>query len=411
MSTSVSRALPQVRNPAIALAIVLALAIAAALTFALRPQSAGGIAASGTIEVTQSDAAAKVQGRLVSLRVHDGQNVRRGQVLATLEQLNPSLNLAQARAQVQAAQAQVSSARAEYELARQTYGSQVTEAGAGVTVAQANVGQSGENLAIETESAALRVAQAQSAVSAAQSAFDRAGIELRRERSLVASGDEPVRSLDDAVVQYADAKAQLQSAHEGLGIARADARNVQIRQLGMQSARAQQAQSYAQLDAARAQSQTVQQREAQVLSAQAQLAQARAAAGVAEDQVRETRIVAPFDGAVVSHNVEVGDLVAPGTAVMTVADLTQPYMYVYVNETDLPYVKTGAHATVRIDGMSGRTFDGTVTEIATSGEFTPENVQTKEQRIEYLVFRVKIQFLDRSGTLKAGLPADAVIHA
>jgi HlyD family secretion protein len=60
--------------------------------------------------------------------------------------------------------------------------------------------------------------------------------------------------------------------------------------------------------------------------------------------------------------------------------------------------------------LPGRTFTGTVTEISNTAEFTPENVQTKQQRIEYLVFRVKIQFADTSGALKPGLPADAVIR-
>jgi HlyD family secretion protein len=65
---------------------------------------------------------------------------------------------------------------------------------------------------------------------------------------------------------------------------------------------------------------------------------------------------------------------------------------------------------VTIDGVPGRTFTGTVTEISNTAEFTPENVQTKQERIEYLVFRVKIQFTDTTGTLKPGLPADAVIR-
>jgi hypothetical protein len=52
-----------------------------------------------------------------------------------------------------------------------------------------------------------------------------------------------------------------------------------------------------------------------------------------------------------------------------------------------------------------------VTEISNTAEFTPENVQTKQERIEYLVFRVKLQFTDTTGSLKPGLPVDAVIHA
>ena len=77
----------------------------------------------------------------------------------------------------------------------------------------------------------------------------------------------------------------------------------------------------------------------------------------------------------------------------------------------MPRIKTGMHADVTIDGMPGRTFTGDGDRDQQRPRSSrPENVQTKEQRIEYLVFRVKIQFTDTTGSLKPGLPADAVIH-
>ncbi len=95
---------------------------------------------------------------------------------------------------------------------------------------------------------------------------------------------------------------------------------------------------------------------------------------------------------------------------ITVGDLVHPYVYVYVSESDLPRIKTGSRADVTIDGMPNRSFNGVVTEISNTAEFTPEDVQTKEERIEYLVFRVKIQLTDETGSLKPGLPADALIR-
>jgi len=169
-------------------------------------------------------------------------------------------------------------------------------------------------------------------------------------------------------------------------------------------------QSVAAFQNAEAERRLVVQRHAQLLAAQAQLEQAHAQLGLAADQVRETRLLAPFDGFVISHNFEVGDLIQPGAAVLTVGDLVHPYAYVYVSESDLPVVKTGMRAETTIDGLPGQTFYGSVTEINDTAEFTPENVQTKEERIEYLVFRVKIQFTDTTGLLKPGLPIDAVIR-
>jgi len=392
----------------IGFAIVIAL-IAGAIVSHMRPVA--GIEASGTIEATESDLSSKVQGRLVDLRVRDGDQVKKGQVLAVLERLNPTLSLDQARANVAAALAQVSVAQAAYDLQKTTYATTLAQANEGVSIAQSNLGQAGENLGIEIHAVSLGVDQARAQLASAQSTYNRAKIDLARARSLVSTGDIPQQALDDSTNEYASAAAQLQAAHDALALAQANRRNVQIRRLSVRASSAQHRQSIAALESARAEQELVAQRRAQLLTAQGQLAQARALLGLAQDQLRETRIVAPFDGYAVSHNFEVGDLIQPASAVMTVGDLAHPYVYVYVSEMNLPHIKTGMHADVAIDGMPGRTFLGTVTEISNTAEFTPENVQTKQERIEYLVFRVKIQFTDTTGSLKPGLPADALFHA
>ncbi|MGZ3517290.1 MAG: HlyD family secretion protein [Vulcanimicrobiaceae bacterium] len=394
----------------IAAGVLLAVAaVAASLRIRLLPIS-NTIEASGTIEVTQSDVSPKVGGRLVALRVKDGDPVKRGQVIAVLERLVPALNLDQARAGVAAALAQVAAAQAAYNLQKTTYTTTLSQANEGVSIAQSYLGQAGENLGIETNATSLAVDQALAQLAAAQSTYHHAEVNLVRARSLASTGDVPQQALDDAANQYASAGAQLQAAHDALALAQANRRNVQIRRLGVLASRSQQRQSVSALDSAKAEQEVTVQRHAQMLVAQGQLAQARAALGLAEDQVRETRITAPFDGYVISHNVEVGDLIGPGSAVMTIGDLTHPYVYVYVSETDVPRIKTGMRADVAVDGLPGRTFTGNVTQTGTTAEFTPENVQTKEQRIEYLVFRIRIQFTDTTGTLKPGLPVDATIH-
>lgn len=392
----------------IALAALACIGIAVYLVAHLRPVT--GIQASGTIEATQSDVASKVMGRLVQLRVHDGDQVKAGQVLAVLERVQPALGAQQARANVAAASAQVRAAQAAYELQQQTYQNDVVQARSGVHIAGTRLGQAGENLGIEIPAAALAIDQADAQLTAAQANFQHAAITLERTKSLVATGDAPRQSLDDATNGYKGAAAQLRAAQDALRLAQANQRNVQVRRLDLSSSQSAQRQSVAALRSAEAERELVAQRHAQVVAAQGQLAQAKAALGVAQDQVRETTLVAPYDGFVISHNFEAGDLVQPAAAVMTVGDLVHPYVYVYVSESDLPHVKLGAAADVRIDGMPNHVFEGTVTEISKTAEFTPENVQTKAERIEYLVFRVKIQFTDTSGSLKPGLPADAVIH-
>ncbi len=395
------------RATIVAVALV-ALAIGA--LFLLRGRGPGGIAASGTIEVTQSDVASKVEGRLVQLRVHDGETVRKGEVLAVLERLDPTLRLHQARAQLRAATAQVAAARAAYRLQEATYTATLARAGEGVAIARSNLGTASETLGIERRATSLALDQAEAQLLAARATYARTRLDYERDQNLVRTGDIAKQVLDDARDSYASASAQLRARQDAVALARADLRTVQIRRFGVVASRSQQGQALASYRTARAQRELVRQRAAQLADAEAQVAQASAQVGIAADQVRETELVAPFDGVVLSHNFEVGDLIEPGAAVLTVGDLTHPYLYVYVSESDLPHIKAGMAAEASIDGMPGKIFHGTVSEISTSAEFTPENVQTKSERIDYLVFRIKIQFKDPTETLKPGLPADAVIR-
>src|SRR5579884_1803508 len=101
-------------------AALVAAAVAVAVILVLRAREVTAIQASGVVEATQSDVASKVLGRLVALRVQDGDRVKKGQVLAVLERIEPGLNVQQARAAVAAADAQVRAARAAYALQVQT---------------------------------------------------------------------------------------------------------------------------------------------------------------------------------------------------------------------------------------------------------------------------------------------------
>ena len=383
------------------LIVLLSIAGALAAAIAARTLLSGygappSIAASGTLEATESDVSPKVEGRLIDLRVHDGNAVKKGQIVAVMESVDPGLDLAQARANLNAAAAQVGVAQAAYDLQRVTYQTTLAQAGEGVAIAHSRLGQADENYGIQMHTAALDVDRA-------QAIFDRAKIDLDRARSLVATGDVPQQQLDDATADFKTAK-------DALATAQANLRTIEVRQLDVVASREARRQSVATLENAEAERRLVAQRHAELAASQAQRAQAEAALRLAQDHVHETKLLAPFSGFVISHNFEDGDLIEPGSAVLTVGDLVHPYAYVYIAETDLPHVKTGTRASVTIDGIPGRTFEGAITEISDTAEFTPENVQTKEERIEYLVFRVKIQFTDTTGLLKPGLPVDANIR-
>lgn len=140
-----------------------------------------------------------------------------------------------------------------------------------------------------------------------------------------------------------------------------------------------------------------------------QVDQARAALRTAEVRLKDTVADAPVSGIVLSRNVEQGETVAAGVAVYSLGDLDNPWIKVYVNETKLGMVKLGQKAQIFTDTYPGKAYEGQVTYIASEAEFTPKNVQTKEERVK-LVFGVKVSVTNVSSELKPGMPADVKIN-
>jgi RND family efflux transporter MFP subunit len=144
-------------------------------------------------------------------------------------------------------------------------------------------------------------------------------------------------------------------------------------------------------------------------NADTQLAQAEAALVLARKGLDNCYIISPLSGTVTGKAVEVGDLAIPGGFIVSVSKLDTVKLTIYVSETELPRVKLGAKAEVKIDAEPKRVYPGRVTYISPTAEFTPKNIQTREDRVK-LVFGVRLEIPNPDGTLKPGLPADATVQ-
>lgn len=147
-------------------------------------------------------------------------------------------------------------------------------------------------------------------------------------------------------------------------------------------------------------------RKSEIDAARARREQAEAQADLLRKKVRDCYILAPSEGIISLKAVEVGELVTVGANVVRITYLDKVKLMIYVNEQQLGNVKLGQRAEVRIDGNPDKVHEGKVVYISPNAEFTPKNVQTKEERTK-LVFGVKIEVENRDGVLKPGLPADA----
>lgn len=121
-----------------------------------------------------------------------------------------------------------------------------------------------------------------------------------------------------------------------------------------------------------------------------------------------TTLTAPFDGVITTRQAEIGEMVVPGTPVITLADLDHVWLRAYVNETDLSRIQLGQEVSVSTDSYPGKRYRGRLSFIAAKAEFTPKNVETHAERV-MLVYRVKIDINNPGHELLPGMPADARI--
>jgi len=143
-----------------------------------------------------------------------------------------------------------------------------------------------------------------------------------------------------------------------------------------------------------------------IAAARAQLASAEAVVATLDAALANLRITAPFAGVVTVRHREPGEILGAGAPVVTLMDPDDRWVRIFVPENRLSRVSLGQRAAITSDTFPGKTYDGEVSFIASSAEFTPKNVQTTEERVR-LVYAVKVRITgDAAQELKPGLPAD-----
>jgi HlyD family secretion protein len=312
-----------------------------------RSPSANEGRVSGYVEATEVRVAAEVGGRLLEVKVAEGDRVTAGDVVARIDTADVELAIRRAEAERAQAQAQLALLRA---------GSRQED--------------------IRQASAQLESAQAD--VRAAQAELEAASADLERFEGLLRVNAGSVKQRDDAKTRRDVAQARVRAAQERAKGA-SDARE-RVRS----GARPQE------IDAARARVAAV---EAQVASLQKN----------ASDAI----VKAPVGGIVTSRLLDTGEMAAPHAPIVVVTDLDHAWANIYVDERMVPQLKIGQAATIVTD--AGQRLPGTITFISPKAEFTPRNVQTAEERSK-LVYRIKVTVDNREGILKPGMPVDAELN-
>jgi HlyD family secretion protein len=263
----------------------------------------------------------------------------------------------------------------------------------------------------EKRSAQAAAAQADRALEGAKRSLDNAEEALQRQLGPRGTLEGAKTSLQVATAQRDSARAALAGAERGYADAKTAHQDALPDKQALDTARMQYEASLAQLDAAQAALDLRYNGAAaeQIKSVRAQLLQAKGAAEMAQTQHSQSVITAPENGVITKEVAKVGEVVNPGATVARLVPLDKAYLTLYVPLTYLGKIQLGQRVEVTADTYPNRKYEGKVTYHSDTPEFTPRNVQTRDERVK-LVFQVKVTVDNRSKDLKPGMPADATIY-
>jgi HlyD family secretion protein len=403
---------------------------------------------SGTIEAQNAVIAPEIGGKVIAVKVNEGDSVSAGDVLFSIDDTlllaqrsvaEAALVLAQgaaatSQASMDAAQANLdlalATARAEsaalraadwttanpqgYTLAGGSFtpAELITAAESEVDAAEAARNEAGVALAamltdpanadfVKTESDLLAGrAEAQAASDVLAKANSSNNTDLKD--AAQADYDDALTRLEDAQNDYdelaeTDAAVKILIARRDLVLATERVQAAQTRLAALQTG-----ENSLKVKAAQA---VVTQAAAAVEQAQGAVQQAQANLALLDAQLSKLAITAPFDGVVLGRSVEIGEVLSPAAPAFTLGVLDPLTITVYVPETEVGLLSINQEAVLAVDSWPGESFSAVIIHIADQAEFTPRNVQTAEGR-KTTVFAIKLQISNLDGKLKPGMPAD-----
>jgi HlyD family secretion protein len=353
---------------------------------------------SGNIELTQVDISFKVPGKLVELDVDEGAFVKKGQVIARIDRNQVEQQRSRDEASVAASQSQFQQMETSVKWQRATLESDIALRKAEVRAAQARLDL------LLAGSRPQEIQQAQAAVADATAQRDQAKADWDRAQELFKNDDISKAQYDQYRMRLESTAAILRQNQEHLAVVQEGARKEDI-----EAARAEVERAKAALQQSEANRLELERREQDVLAHKADVAKAQAQVAITQTQIDDTVVISPIDGVVLVKSAEVGEVLAAGTTVVTIGDIDHPWLRAYISETDLGRVKLGQAAQLTSDSFPGKTYTGHVSFISSEAEFTPKQIQTKEERVK-LVYRIKIDVENPRHELKSNMPVDGEIQ-
>jgi len=345
------------------------------------------ITLSGRIEADEAAVASKLGGRILEVRVREGDTVKAGDVIAMFADEQVRAREAQAAAALSQAEARGRAARDQAEVLE----AQLRQAQ--LHTEQAKIDAAGRFGQAEADLAGAEAQLAQQRASYELALYDKDAYQKLAESGAVSERQAKVAvsTADQQAAALVAAQRRVDAAQGALTTAKANLTNADIREAETATVRKQLAEQ-----------------EAAVSSAAAEIEHARAQLTEAQANRDDLTIKAPFAGTIVTRSAEPGEVVGIGTSLVTLVDLSRVYLRGFVPEGRIGTVKIGQPAHVFLDSNPNEPIDATVSRIDPEATFTPENTYFRDDRVKQVV-GVKLQLKGAVGFAKPGMPADGEI--
>jgi HlyD family secretion protein len=372
---------------AAAVLLIAAVVIVWRVFFAAAAIPASIVAVSGRIEGDDSAVACKTTGRILEVRVREGDTVNAGDIIAVLDD-------AQIRAREDQARSALSEAEAKGEAARD----QISVLQQQLLQSRLQVGQSKFDTEGHVKQAEADLATAQAELAQQQAAYQIASFDKDAYTRLAKSGAVSERqglqastTAEQQAAAVAAAKRRVEAAQAELTTAQGMLSNPGIHESQVNLVQRQ-----------------IAEQQAEVTSAAAQTRQATADLAEAQDNRNDLTVHAPFSGTVVTRAAEPGEVITAGTAIITLLDLTKVYLRGFVPEGQIGEVKVGQPSRVYLDSNPQEPVAAYVSRIDPQATFTPENTYFRDDRIKQVV-GIKLQLKSGFGFAKPGMPVDGEV--
>lgn len=382
----------------IPIVLVLAAAVGGVLAFrGMGRDDPNRITVSGNIELEEVNIGFKTAGRLIERTVDEGDMVHKGQIIARLDRDQLTAQQQRETAGVRSSRFQLDQAETSLAWQKATLAADIAQKRADLAATEARLDE------LKNGSRPQEKQDARAAVEAAQAEAERAKNDWARAQTLYKNDDISTAQFDEFRNRFDATAATLKSARERESLVLAGPR---VEEIDAQAAQVERARAAVAM--AEANTLEMKRREQELSTRRAEEARSKASLELISTELSDTVVASPVDGVVLVKAADPGEVLAPGTSVVTIGDIDHPWLRGYVNETDLAKVKLGSKARVTTDSYPGKVYEGRVIFIASEAEFTPKQIQTQQERVK-LVYRVKIEVDNPKHELKSNMPADAEI--